>query len=572
MNNSGGVSTLLSQELGGALYYVQLVADNIQLLQDLAAQLNQKAEVVSLVRGSTSIVSHGTVTSDPDSSHIAVTPETGNEDDITTIDGDPDGRVIVLVPSNESFELTIKPQVQVAISSVNPMLNEFTVVGHGLVTGQLIGLSGAGLPADVTPGAYYALVTGANTFKVATSKANAISSTVVEVVNAGTGFLEVGNIKISHDLTLTGRQSAMLVKDGSTYTLLGSSAGLIGGGDSQNDLLTSLANLVTAGEAGHFIRVNATENGFDIADYGLDELGADLVSKADVEHGHDIADVVGLSEQLTALQNQINAQGGLDPDLAAIAALTTQPFGRNLLTLSNVKALQDLVGTKAPTPPGRPGRIDKIDWSDRIRLTTPRMADADSYRWKIFLADGVTQMREIVTTTNVVEYSNEAAEADGIARGYRVQVAGINDNGDGEDLMSGVLNNAAPAPPTNVVFADGPSSSAVTFTPSTDPQRAGYLIAFSTVPNFDPLTQGEMFIVTRSPAYTPQLPAGTYYGKVATLDVWSQRPDMLTFSAEDAFTITAGTGGAPSAGGGGGGYTGGGARHTRPSKWAALLQ
>lgn len=306
----GCVSALLSQEVGSAYYYVRLVADNIQLLQDLAAQMEaaDPGQVINILRGTTAQVAYGTIAADEDNSHIAVTPELGNTDDITTIVGDPDGRVIVLRPSSEAYTLTLKAIAQKAITSVDPFLDEFTVIGHGLVTGQLIGLSGPGLPADVVAGAYYAVATGADTFKVAATKADAMAGIVLEVVNAGAGWLDIGNLELDGDLVLTGRETAMLVKDGSTYSLLGSSAVLPSvinvTNELQpiNDLLTAISQLVLEGQAGNFIQVNATEDGFEIVDFGLDELNAALAAKADQNHTHTIDQVEGLTEALASKQ------------------------------------------------------------------------------------------------------------------------------------------------------------------------------------------------------------------------------------------------------------------------------
>lgn len=302
----GCVSTLLSQEVGSAYYYVRLVADNIQLLQDLAAQIEAAfpGQVINILRGTTAHVAYGSIIADPDNTHISVTPEVGNADDITTIDGDPDGRVIVLRPSADVYSLTLKPIVQTPISSIDPYLDEFTVPGHTLVTGQLIELIGPGLPADVAPGAYYAVAVGPNTFKVATTKANALAGTVIEIVNAGNGILRVGNIDLDGEMVLTGRETAMLVKDGTTYTLLGSSAvvpsvtNLTDQLQPLSELLTSISELVLAGQAGNFIQVNVTENGFEVVDFGMADLTAALAAKASINHTHSIDQVNGLTDAL----------------------------------------------------------------------------------------------------------------------------------------------------------------------------------------------------------------------------------------------------------------------------------
>lgn len=201
-----------------------------------------------------------------------------------------------------------------------------------------------------------------------------------------------------------------------------------------------------------------------------------------------------------------------------------------------------------------------VEWNDRLVLSCPAIPRASSYRWRFYLADGTTLKRTITTTVPTVEYTKSQAHADGISRSYKVDVAGVNAAGTGTaSALTATLTNAAPAAVTGVSAADGTSTSTITFTPLAGvADLAGYKISYSTVSGFDPKTQGSSFTALTSPAYTPQLPAGTWYAKVAAYDLWSSQADQLNYSAQDAFTITTGTGGSPGGGGGGGGDDGGG--------------
>ncbi len=203
--------------------------------------------------------------------------------------------------------------------------------------------------------------------------------------------------------------------------------------------------------------------------------------------------------------------------------------------------------------------ITLVEWSDRLVMTTDPLPRAKSYRWRFYASDGTTLKRTLTTTIPEVVYSKAQAHLDGALRDYKVEVAGANAAGFGGAFMSSLLSKPAPAAVTGVAFADGTSTSTATFTELTGvDDLAGYTIAFSTTTGFDPMTAGSAINAAGSPAYTPQLPAGSYFGKVAAYDSWSSRPDLLNFSSQDAFTITTGTGGAAAGGGGGGGFQGGG--------------
>lgn len=225
-------------------------------------------------------------------------------------------------------------------------------------------------------------------------------------------------------------------------------------------------------------------------------------------------------------------------------------------TIFGADDLDDAVSGNGEVPPD-PATITLVDWGDRLIMRTDPIPRAKNYRWRFYLSDGTTLRRELTTAAPQVEYTKAQAHSDGISRSYKVQVAGVNDAGPSTTpLMSATQTKAAPAAPTAVAFADGTSTSQVTFTPPGG--QAGILIAYSTTTGFNPMTQGASFFAISSPAFTPQIPAASYFGKAAAYDLWSSQPDQLNFSAQDAFTITPGSGGDPAGGGGGGGFEGGG--------------
>lgn len=75
----------------------------------------------------------------------------------------------------------------------------------------------------------------------------------------------------------------------------------------------------------------------------VQNLATTLDSKANVTHTHQTSVIQGLDAALSSLETRINSLGTLDGDLAAIAALTTAAFGRSLLELANLAALQNLL-------------------------------------------------------------------------------------------------------------------------------------------------------------------------------------------------------------------------------------
>lgn len=292
-------SGLISQQIGSAYYNVRIVAENITALLSLQAALEADANVIDLLRGSTAAIAGGEITADSDNSYIAVTPEGGAAtDDIITITGADDGRVVMIRPSDPAQTITLKPITTVPITAMDIVENTLTVAGHGTVTGQQVNLTGA-LPSGLEEATYWVIAVDLNTIKVATSKANALADIPVDLTNAGTGDLEVGNITLTGDAVLTGTDTIMLVRDGLTYRVL-TTTGVPPAVDTAIDnlqpldpVLTALANLIMAGQAGKLLQVDAEADGFQFFD-----ITAELAGKANTAHTHAIADTDGLQAAL----------------------------------------------------------------------------------------------------------------------------------------------------------------------------------------------------------------------------------------------------------------------------------
>lgn len=213
------------------------------------------------------------------------------------------------------------------------------------------------------------------------------------------------------------------------------------------------------------------------------------------------------------------------------------------------------VGTATDTTaPDTASAITLVSWADTLSLSTARISRATSYRWRFFNpSDLTTPIRTIVTSTPAVAYTAAQAKTDGARRDYVATVAGVNSAGAGTSATTSTISLAAPAAVTGFSAADGASESQVTFTLSTATGVAGYVVATSTVSGFDPLSQGSLFHFLGTPAFIQNLAAGTFYAKMAAYDAWTDRPDLLNFTAEDSFVISTGGGGVGGGGGGGGG-------------------
>ncbi len=77
------------------------------------------------------------------------------------------------------------------VASTSAGVETLTITGHGLTTGEgpiLFTNSGGGLPGGISAGTkYWAIVVDANTIALATSRANALANTRVDITSSGTG-------------------------------------------------------------------------------------------------------------------------------------------------------------------------------------------------------------------------------------------------------------------------------------------------------------------------------------------------------------------------------------------------
>lgn len=305
-----GSALLIESQLGSAYENIRIVAENIDALLALVAGNDVNPNVLSLLKGTTSIIANGVVDIDLDNSYFSVHPEVGLTDDITTFSGAADGRVIIVRPAQANQVLTLKPVTTKAITGIAVMSNELIADTHGLSLAQEIRLSGD-IPG-VANGVYYAVPTGVSTFKIAETKTFALANTVIDVYENGTGQLHIGNINILEDIKVENVQTIILVKDGDQYTVLSSA----GGGDvsdiitnietqisdiennitnlnatidtKQNlsSVLSAIAALNLAGNASKFLQVNGSGTGFILT---TSTIGV---------HTHSIADVVNLQATL----------------------------------------------------------------------------------------------------------------------------------------------------------------------------------------------------------------------------------------------------------------------------------
>jgi hypothetical protein len=285
----GCYSSAISQQLGDSYAAVRTVAENIDALLALAAQLSATENVLNLVRGTTSVISDGEITVDLDNSYIAIAPEAGLTDDLNVITGAAEGQVVLLRPELPTQTITLKALTALPITDIDAFTNIITVNAHGLVNGQAIILNGAELPSDIPAGTYYVAVVGVNQFRIATTEALALAGTTLDLVENGGGFLQFGNIALDADAVIAGYDSIMLVRDGLTYTVLattgipGAVAAALSGLQPSDPVLTALSALVLAGQAGKILQIN-NAGGFDIVE----------LNYAAVNHPHTLAEVTGL--------------------------------------------------------------------------------------------------------------------------------------------------------------------------------------------------------------------------------------------------------------------------------------
>lgn len=212
------------------------------------------------------------------------------------------------------------------------------------------------------------------------------------------------------------------------------------------------------------------------------------------------------------------------------------------------------------TVPDAAGAVTLVSWGSSISLTTASIPRATSYRWRIYASDGTTLKRTIDTVTPATTYTITQANADGVARDYKVTVEGRNAAGSGTASAQLTISKPAPTAVTGISATDGDYSTTITFTPNS--AASGNIVFYSDITGFDPETQGRTMTIGNTGTYImDNLVADTYYFIIAPIDGWTTAPAFLNLSSEYDFTINIGGGGS---GGSGGGWEGSGDQWTVP--------
>lgn len=140
------------------------------------------------------------------------------------------------------------------------------------------------------------------------------------------------------------------------------------------------------------------------------QAGPDVLLGAADVGAEPIGAVANLRDRLLAL---IEQRQPLDPDLSAIAALTTTEFGRSLLTQESLSALRSLIGAGAPT------RATET-------LTTPSLAAGATGNYAIALAKSFRLIRvEANTSCRLRMYGSIAYRTSDAARAVGTEL-GLN--------------------------------------------------------------------------------------------------------------------------------------------------
>lgn len=150
--------------------------------------------------------------------------------------------------------------VNQAITTVTNASDLFTKVAHGLLTSEAVRVTtSGGLPTGLAVDTdYYVIRVDADTFKLASSAANALSATPVNITSDGTGTLTVSSY--TNDLTISQLVNALNVVAGANYT----AAIVTGAGDT--DTMT-----VTATSAGAWFSLEV----LDVTALGISQTHTD---------------------------------------------------------------------------------------------------------------------------------------------------------------------------------------------------------------------------------------------------------------------------------------------------------
>jgi hypothetical protein len=112
------------------------------------------------------------------------------------------------------------------ITAVNATTNQFTIVGHGLATGDApaaVASSGgyAAIPGGIEPGAsYHVIVDDANTIRLALSIADAFDGTAIDITTAGSGSLQL-LVSTASESILESTELDLIDQDGKSDPLIG---------------------------------------------------------------------------------------------------------------------------------------------------------------------------------------------------------------------------------------------------------------------------------------------------------------------------------------------------------------
>lgn len=167
--------------------------------------------------------------------------------------------------------------VTAAISSANPSNKAFTsadvstgsdtitITAHGLLTGTKVTLTTSGvLPTGLAVLTdYYVIAASANTIKLATSQANALAGTAIDISGAGSGSSTVvitttlaGSVKIQVNNEAEG-ETANWVDLPSSSTNFSSAGNILFNYDNAGYRAIRVVVTVTSGTVGVALRINA---------------------------------------------------------------------------------------------------------------------------------------------------------------------------------------------------------------------------------------------------------------------------------------------------------------------------
>jgi hypothetical protein len=191
-------------------------------------------DALALSRGSTLLVDAAGTVSLLDDRVVAIEGAGGAADDLTTINltTDPNyariaGGFLWIRNAGNSMPITLQPLASKSISAVDATANTLTITAHGIPANHgAVRLSNAGgaLPGGLAIDTdYWVIVVDANTVKLATSAANAIAGTAIDLTSVGTGAhtLIYGNINLFQAITLNDtRKWAMLFWNGDSWDVM----------------------------------------------------------------------------------------------------------------------------------------------------------------------------------------------------------------------------------------------------------------------------------------------------------------------------------------------------------------